>query len=227
MPDPVGLQPETAQRLLEGVDTAFEQVLHGRYGGGIECIVMDGNERQSPQVLRVSRADPSDCIQLFLQHPGDTAAPAMGHGLVAGVVTLATGTQSIADVTIVTEIVDLRDANEAADATPNATGLLFAAEREGGLSVVRSTEAAGSSGRDARRQQRGFVPRQQRTTPGRTLGLATNGHRRALMAALAVPVSMDLLTRLGLAVARLGASEGAASIGRLILVVQSAPETVV
>ena len=184
--------------------------------------MMDGNAQQTPQMLRVSRADSGDCLQLFLQRRGDTTAPAMGHGVVAGVVTVSDTVGQVSDVTIVSEIFDQRDANEAADAT--VTGLVLASGQGGSLSVCRSSEAEAAGSRDMRRRQRGFVPQQQRNNPSRMLGLSTNGHRRALPASVAVPVSGDLLTRIGLAVASLGESSQAAPIGRVIVVVQNAPE---
>ena len=184
--------------------------------------MMDGNAQQTPQVLRISRADSGDCLQLFLQRRGDAAAPAMGHGVVAGVVSVSDTAGQVSDLTIVSEIFDQRDANEAADAT--VTGLVLASSPDGSLSIVRSNEAEAAGSRDMRRKQRGFLPQQQRNNPGRTLGLSTNGHRRALPASVAVPVSGDLLTRIGIAVASLGESTQAAPIGRVIVVVQSAPE---
>ena len=184
--------------------------------------MMDGNAQQTPQVLRISRANAGDCLQLFLQRRGDAAAPAMEHGVVAGVMTVSGTSGQVLDVTIVSEIFDRRDANEAADAT--VTGLVLASGQDGGLSVVRSSEAEAAGSRDMRRRQRGFLPQQQRNNPSRTLGLSTNGHRRALPASVAVPVSSDLLTRIGLAVASVGESTQAAPIGRVTVVVQSAPE---
>ncbi len=218
------LSSQAARRLLDGVDTAFEQALHGRYGGGVQAILIGGVASDLCQDLRVSAAGLDDCLQLFLQPQGTTALPAMGHGVVVGTVSFGQPGQIVTDVAIKSEIFDTRDPNEAADASALATGVLFVARQDGGLVVSRSSEAAAAGGRQARRQQRGWLPRQQRHNHGRALGLSNAGHRRALPSGLSLPVTAELLTRLGGAVAGMNTDGQAPAIGRVTLVIQAAME---
>ncbi len=208
--------------LLEGIDAAFEQVFHGRYGGGIEIALLRDAGESSTLVLRVPATGLEGGISLLLQPAGARHVPAGAGGMEVGRVTLSPPpVTSIGDVAILSEILDDWDANEASDASFWGTGLSFAARPDGGLSVVRSVQAAASGDHGASRRQRGWLPQQQRQKPGRALGLGANGHRRAPASAVLRAVSGDLLGRLGAAVARLGTG---ARMGEMTLVVRSGVE---
>ena len=212
--------------LLAGIDDAFEQVLHGRYGGSIELTMLRDPDERSTDMLRVPATGREGGIRLLLQPSGARHIPADAGGVIVGRVTLSPPpAASIDDVTILSEVLDSWDANEAADASFWGTGVTFAALPDGGLAVVRSVQAAAAGGQSASRQQRGWLPQQQRQKPSRALGLGSNGHRRAPGSAVLRPVSADLLGRLGAAVAKLGAkAEAGAAFGAMTLVVQTGAE---
>ena len=213
--------------LLDGIDGAFQQVLHGRYGGGIELATGAGGHDQSVRTLRIATGE--DRIRLFLQTASGPTAGAQTHGQLIGVVTLAQAAAGgIEDVMIATEIYDVRDINEAADAAYLGTGVLFApmsGDLAGGaaacgLGVVRSQEGARANMQQARQMQRGWLARQQRQNPNRSLGLAANGHRRAPASSIILPVAGDLLTRVGEALAGATAGDGQDGPRWVALVVQ-------
>ncbi len=205
------LSPAQARTLLEGVDDAFRDALHGRYGGGIEAVML-GKNGQSAQTLRLPNSGAQDRILLLLQAAGQTATPQAGGGIMVGSVSLSDTAQ---DVSIAAEIFDTRDSNEASDASALVSGVVFALT-EGGLAVVRSAEAARQGGSEATRRQRGWLASQSRTNPSRAIGLGANGHRRAGLVAVTVPATSHLLAGLGVAASRVAS-------GRLTLVVETSP----
>lgn len=203
---------------------AFTQVLHGRYGGGVELAAAADGDDQAVQTLREPHGE--DRIRLILSQSDGPASTPQGHGRLIGTTRLS-ATGDIEDVAIATEIFDVADPNEAADAAYLGGGLLLSPMPDhlpaGALGVLRSREAAISGAQQTLQSQRGWLARQQRQNPNRPLGLTNKGHRRSPASFILRPVSADLLTRIGGAVASLtpGAQSGAPS-GKIVrLVVQT------
>ena len=205
------LDPEKAERLLEGIDSAFEAVLQGRFGGGISATLANTVTR-----LRTARSGSLAFISLILQPPGATAGNAV-EGIPIGVAQLSRGpTPSVQDTTVQTEIFLDQDPNEAGDATALSNGVLLqqapASLPNGGLLVVRSTEAARNHEQTALAEQQNWRPNPSRHVASSGLGASGRGHRQASPASLMLPVSADLLTRLGGAVAALQMAIGQVSV---------------
>ena len=229
MSDTQQLTPADAQALLDGIDATFIQIVHGRYGGGVEVILQRAGDAGPPVRLREPAG--ADRLSVVLSTGTDSAPQANGDALVIGYVSLAkTPKAGIDDVTISTEIFDSRDPNEASDSSYFGGGVLLAARPDhlpggaqaGGLAVVRSAEAASVAERHDKRLQRGWLPRQPRHDPSRALGLSGNGHRRAPAAHVMLPISADLIGRIGLVVAGLSAAAPPLSVRGMTLLVQTA-----
>ncbi len=191
-----------------------------------------GGDDQSVQTLRVASGE--DRIRLVLQRAGSPTATAQGHGQLIGVATLSQAASGgVKDVIVATEIYDVRDINEAAEAAYLGTGILFAPMPDDlpggaagrGLGVVRSQEGASAGAQHARQMQRGWLARQRRQNANRSLGLATHGHRRAPASGIVLPVSGDLLTRVGQAMSALPTGDGQDATLSVALVVQVGPDT--
>ncbi len=225
MADEQGIQlsEAEAQALLEGIDSAFEQVLHGRFGGGIDVAMLRNADEEEIQVLRMPGAGMEDRVRLLFRARNALHGPSTGRGVMVGTVTLAPPPdKATEEVAVQTEIVDYRDVNEAADATYFGTGVVFAACRDlGGLAIVRSSEAASQAGQQQTRQKRGWLPQQPRNNPARSLGLGSNGHRRSPVAGFVMPVCVDLLQRIGSVVAAIGIGGTERPIGAVTLVIET------
>ena len=222
------LSASESQALLDGLDSAFEQVLHGRFGGGIDVAMLRNADEESVQVLRVPGSGMEDRIRLLLRARNALHGPATGRGYLIGIVSLSPPpSKTIDDVAIQTEILDHRDVNEAADATYLGSGVVFSEESigTGGLTVVRSSEAASQASQRGTRQRRGWLPDQHRNNPSRSLGLGSNGHRRSPVSGLAHPVSGDLLQRIGGVVASIGIGGTERPVGAVALVVETSGGT--
>ena len=210
---------EFDDRLLATVDAVFHQVLHGRYGGGID--LQTGVERRT---LRAAEDDDRLCI--ILQAADELSALSLDGNRIIGTVSFSS---DAIEVNVATEVFAHHDPNEAADASSLHSGVLFAAMSGGltggaegsGLEVFRSREASASGARQSRQAQRGWLPRPSRNTLSRPLGLCSGGHRRAPTSSLALPVSADLLGRIGTAVSIICASPGAPVVRLMTLLVRT------
>ncbi len=220
----VTLSAAEAQALLDGIDAAFEAVLHGRFGGGIDVAMLRNADEEDVRVLRMPGAGMEDRLRLLLRARNALHAPATGRGVIIGTVSLSPPPSiGVDDVSVLTEIIDSRDVNEAADATYLGTGVVFApaSDMQAALSVVRSSEAAAQAGQRSTRERRGWLPQRDRNNPGRALGLGSNGHRRSPAAGFDLPVSCDLLQRIGGVVASAGIGGSDRPVGAVSLVVQT------
>ncbi len=194
------LTAEQAQTLLDGVDAAFEAVLHARYGGGLQATI--DHEAAEPVILRTPRAGTEAVIHLDLQRRGALSHPSM-QGTPIGTAQMSAG--SGVATTIQTEIFLDQDCNEHGDATALASGVLIqpapASLPNGGLLVVRSVEAGANHGRMRLAEQQNWRPNPNRHVSSAGLGASGRSHRPARPACLLLPVGLDLIARLGSAVA--------------------------
>ena len=210
------LTAEQLQNLLDGVDSAFEAILHGRFGGGVSATMQQEAGGARSTTLRPARAGSQAFIQLGLQARGAAAGTAC-EGIAIGTAQLSAGPEpAVEGTTILTEIFLDQDPNEAGDATAQASGVLLeqapASLPNGGLLVVRSTEAARNNEQMALAEQQNWRPNPSRHVASTGLGASGRGHRRAGPSAMLVPVSADLLVRLGGAVAALSADVGQVAV---------------
>ncbi len=201
------LTAESTQTLLDGIDLAFEAVAHGRYGGGISMTMAQEAGQATQSVLRTARAGTIAFLRLHLQAAGAPAAVTV-EGVPIGTVDLSSGpTPAVAAATVQTEIFLDADPNESGDATALASGVLLqhapASLPNGGLLVVRSSEAARNHEQLALSEQQNWRPNPARHVASSGLGASGRGHRQASPASVRLPVSADLLSRLGAAVAAL------------------------
>ncbi len=201
------LSAEDAQILLDGIDSAFEAVLHGRYGGGLSASLAQDTGSAPAATLRTARAGSLAFIRLDLQAQGAQTSPPVD-GVPIGAIRLSSGPGPAVEATTVqTEIFLDQDPNESGDATALSSGVLLQAAPaslpNGGLLVVRSTEAARNNEQLALAEQQNWRPNPSRHVASSGLGASGRGHRQASPAAMMLPVSADLLARLGGAVAAL------------------------
>ncbi len=203
---------EHAQTLLDGVDAAFEAVLHGRYGGGLSVMLLPGGEEQ---VLRAARAGSGSFLRFGLQARGSSGGTVDGVPIGTAVITASPSAQ-VASTNVQTEIFLDQDANEACDATALSSGILIesapAQLPNGGLLVVRSSEAVRNGARLALADQQNWRPNQSRHVAGSGLGASGRGHRQSGGVSLLLPVSAALLDRIGGAVARVPGDFGQVSV---------------
>ncbi len=204
------------QILLDGVDSAFEAVLHGRYGGGISATLAQASGEATPATLRAARAGSLAFIRLHLQ-PRSVQAGAGVDGMPIGTAQLSDGPKSaVAGTTVQTEIFLDADPNEPSDGTALSSGVLLqsapASLPNGGLLVVRSTEAARNHEQMALAEQQNWRPNPSRHIAASGLGASGRGHRQASPVAMRLPVSADLLARLGAAAASLTVEIGQVSV---------------
>ena len=223
------LSAAEVQAVLDGIDAAFEQVLHGRFGGGIELAILRNADEESVQVLRMPGSGMEDRVRLLLRRQGALHGPATGRGHMIGIVTLAAPpAKAVGDVAVQTEILDSRDVNEAADASYLNSGVVFSdgsGPGSAGLTVVRSSEAAAQAGQRGARDKRGWLPQQSRNNPSRSLGLGSNGHRRSPVSGFVLPVSCELLQRIGGAIAAIGIGGTERPVGAVALVIETSGST--
>ena len=196
------------ERLLGGLDEAFQAVLHSRFGGGAEAFVMTGGALGAPLILRTPRAGSLACRRLQL-YPGQPApGPASAPGVPVGTVRLsAPPDPRVEDVTILTEIFEDHDPNEHGDATVLSGGILLRRAPDGlgpaGLLVIRSREAgAAQDGQDLQRQ-RAWRPQGRRHASSGMPAMTGRSHRLSTPPSLPRPVAADLLHRIGGAIAAL------------------------
>ncbi len=207
------LTAEQAQTLLDGIDAAFEAVLHGRYGGGLSAAMAQGAGEAKPATLRTARAGTDAFVRLHLQALGATAGAGV-EGVPIGTAQLSAGPKpAVEGTTVQTEI--FLD-QEPSDATALSSGVLLeyapASLPNGGLLVVRSTEAARNHQQTALAEQQNWRPNPSRHVASSGLGASGRGHRQSSPAAMLMPVSADLLVRLGSAVAALSISISQVSV---------------
>ena len=183
----------------------FEAVLHSRFAGGVEAEIVDAGAPGDPQTLRTTRGERGACLrlQLYTGHVAGPAAPSW-HGLPLGTIRLSTTTPSqIDDVSVLTEIFEDRDPNEAGDATVLNHGIGMHPLSPNALIVIRSIEAnAASSALDLQRQ-RAWRPQGRRHISSGMLGNAGRSQRVCAPSSLSLPVAADLLHRIGGAIAAL------------------------
>ena len=199
------LTAEQAQTLLDGIDSAFEAVLQGRFGGGISACFSPADGSAASITLRSARAGTAAFIRMNLLRD-DAAAGSGTDGVPIGTAQLTAGANpAVLSITVQTEIFLDHDVNESSDATALCSGMLLehapASLPNGGLLVVRSTEAARSQQQLALAEQQNWRPNPSRHVASSGFGASGRSHRRAGPASLVLPVSADLLTRLGAAVA--------------------------
>ena len=210
------LTPEHAQILLDGIDSAFEAVLHGRYGGGISASLSRESGPATAATLRTARAGSLSFIRLHLQ-PSATQAGAGVDGTPIGTAQLSGGARpAVSGTTVQTEIFLDTDPNEPSDGTALSSGVLLqsapASLPHGGLLVVRSTEAARNHEQMAVAEQQNWRPNPSRHVASSGLGASGRGHRQASPVTARLPVSADLLARVGGAVAALPIEIGQVSL---------------
>ena len=154
----------------------------------------------APRAVSAVRAFASSCI------PGTLRARRRhrGHGLPLGTIRLSTTTPSqIDEVSVLTEIFEDRDPNEAGDATVLNHGIGMHPLSPNALIVIRSIEAnAASSALDLQRQ-RAWRPQGRRHISSGMLGNAGRSQRVCAPSSLSLPVAADLLHRIGGAIAAL------------------------
>ncbi len=210
------LTAEQAQKLLDGIDSAFEAVLHSRYGGGLSAAMGQDVDDATPMILRTARAGTDALLRLSLLGSGTTAGAGV-EGIAIGTAQLSAGANSAVEgTTVQTEIFLDQEPNEPSDATALSSGVLLeqtpASLPNGGLLVVRSTEAARDHQQKALAEQQNWRPNPSRHVASSGLGASGRGHRRSSPAAMLIPVSADLLARLGGAVAALSIGVGQVSV---------------
>ena len=201
------------ERLLEGLDGAFQAVLHSRFGGGAEAFVMDEGALGDPQTLRTGRSGSDAFLRLQL-YPGQTApGPASAPGVPVGTIRLsAPPNPQIEDVTVLTEIFEDRDPNEPGDATTLSSGIVMRRHADGGLLVVRSQEAGAAQDDQDLQSQRAWRPQGRRHASSGMLGATGRSHRVSAPPSLNLPVAADLLHRIGGAIAALNRDFSLAAI---------------
>ncbi len=195
-------------QLLEGLDAAFQAVLHSRFGGGVEAFVMKDGALGEPQTLRVARAGSQSCVRLQLYPSTTPPGPASAPGLAVGTIRLsAPPNPQIDDVTVLTEIFEDRDPNESGDATALSAGITLRRAPGGlgpaGLLVVRSREAGTAHDDQDLQSQRAWRPFGRRHGASCMLGASGRSLRVSTPPSLPLPVAADLLHRIGGAVATL------------------------
>ncbi len=210
------LTADQVQSLLDGTDSAFEAVLHGRYGGGLSVVLASAPGAEKIAALRTARAGTDAWIRLNIQAAGSAGGGGVD-GIAIGSAQLAgTSSQAVQGTNVQTEIFLDMDPNESGDATALSSGVLleqaFAHLPNGGLLVVRSAEAARGQQQIMLSEQQNWRPNPSRHVASSGLGASGRGHRQASPAAVRLPVSADLLTRLGGAVAALAIDAGQVSV---------------
>ena len=210
------LTAEQAQTLLDGVDSAFEAVLHGRYGGGISATLAQGAGEATSATLRTARAGSIAFIRLHLQLSGGSASAGV-EGIPIGTAQMTGGpTYAVQGTTVQTELFLDQDPNEPSDATALSSGVLLehapSSLPNGGLLVVRSTEAVRNHEQTALAEQQNWRPNPSRHVASSGLGASGRSHRQASPAVTLLPVSADLLFRLGGAVSALAMNIGQVSV---------------
>ena len=205
------------ERLLEGLDGAFQAVLHSRFGGGAEVFVLTGGTLGEPIVLRAARAGTTVSLHLQLASGTAPSGPASAPGIAVGVVRLgAPPNGGIEDVTVLTEIFLDHDPNEAADATSLSSGIILRRARDplgaAGLLVVRSREAGAAHDDQDLQSQRAWRPQGRRHAASGMLGASGRSHRVSTPPGLNLPVAADLLHRIGGAIASLNRDFTSAAI---------------
>ena len=226
------LSEADAHILLEAVDSAFFQTLHGHYGGGVFVIINRGGAA-AQQVLRDVPVGLSDAVVLELEFRGGGRADSGISGFrdsFAGSLTVLGAVRMLdppergaGDVDVLTEVFDDHDPNSAADDGFLATGVLLWQDPQGvagqmpggGVHVVRNDETEQAAASWLRLGRRGWLPRPLRGRVNRGAGLGSNGHRRASAPQQLAPVSRALLKRLGDSVATAASVGGA--IERLVV----------
>ena len=201
------LTAEQAQTLLDGIDSAFEAVLHGRYGGGLSATMAEGAGEAKPATLRTARAGTDAVVRLSLLGHGAGAGAGV-EGIPIGTAQLSAAAKTAVEgTTVQTEIFLDQEPNEPSDATALSSGVLLeqasSSLPNGGLLVVRSTESARNHQQMALAEQQNWRPNPSRHVASSGLGASGRGHRQSSPAAMLMPVSADLLARLGGAVAAL------------------------
>ncbi len=222
-----------ADDILSAIDAAFTQVVFARYGGAVGCVLARDGSFSPEQILRASPTGQGETLTMELHLRGVADAqsgPSRSAGTLIttiGVVTLGDPPlHAVEDVQVITEVFDNQDPNEHAEAASLQGVRLHEADSSAaghvpglGLSVMRSSSALTAAGQDS--SLRGWLPRAQRTQTSRTLGLSSNGHSRATITALRVPITMALLSGLGAAVAGAGPVGEAAK--RLVFAIDGGP----
>ena len=226
------LSEDQADMVLEAVDAAFTQVTFARYGGAIVCVIAKDGDYRPEQLLRQSPGGQGQTLSLEIHAPGGGDAPP-GLGRSRGMFLTPIGTitldaAAVRDVHVLTEVFDCHDPNEHAEADALHEGVLLAqpdgfsagATPGSGLVVVRSSKSHAEMA--AADERRGWLPRAQRTNTSRSLGIGSNGHQRANVSALRLPVATPLLSTLGRAISgqRLGGA-----IARIALAVDASAAT--
>lgn len=214
------------QALLDAIDRAFFDVLHGRYGGGISALLTRGGSVLCRRVLRPVPVGVIDEIELDLGLRGGEADGRSGAMDLTpvGIVTLkAPPERGIADVHVVTEVYDEHDPNEAGDAGCLSTGLLLTCMSPGqagqmpglGVKVIRSGGAMAAGSLASRQGQRGWLPSQPRGQVNRAGGIGSNGFRRSPIAGLTASVSRPLLASVSDRVAQV--PDIGPALGRMVM----------
>ncbi len=211
-----GITQAQVGAVLDALDRAFADVVHARYGGGIQSVFLRG-ARVQEQTLR---ADPPGIpghllleLHLLTQGEGGAASSPTGfgqlfHGLstVIGTLDMTGGPdQRAAHVKVVTEVFDDQDGGDrVADATihhgillKEAPPYLSGSMGAHSITVARSQGALSEGAKAGRQSQRGWMAHPERMRSNRGGGLGSNGHRRAPPVGLAVPVATRLLRRIG------------------------------
>ena len=196
------------ERLLEGLDGAFQAVLHSRFGGGAEAFVMEDGALGDPLILRTARAGSGAFMRLQLYPAKIAPGPASAPGLPVGTIRLsAPPNPQIEDVTVLTEIFEDHDPNEAGDASALSSGVTMRRMSQtgghAGLLVVRSREAETAHDDQDLQRQRAWRPQGRRHASSGMLGAAGRSHRVSSPPSLPRPVAADLLHRIGTAIAAL------------------------
>ncbi len=212
--------------LLLAVDQAFEDVLHGRYGGGIHSVFFHGL-RVKEQQLRAAPGGSSAylILELHIREQAGTAKAATGFGRLAQGLASVIGHVTVspppepraADIRVVTEVFEDGDSGEHMSTPTLSTGLFLVegpspssmTPGPGAIHVVRSQAAGSEMEKRDRLGQRGWLPRPVRNRPNRAGGLGSNGHRRAPTSSTSAPVAASLLHRLGDRLAAGGSFGGA------------------